>query len=162
MESCFQSVFVLLASIGCVCRCLEGVCVGEGGCKCAEISRKQEKSCVPICGCFRCTFSIRSSRDARRRAAGGRDRPALPHKRAGRRVNKAVTVTGWSPLKWSADSWKRPRLRAGLGLRGVKLMKYLVLLHVKHAGGFWPNYCRQSAVRGGFSPHRPEQVVYLL
>lgn len=65
------------------------------------------------------------------------------------RVNDAVTVTGWSRLKWPLT----PR---------VTLMKHLVLLHVEHAGGFWPNYWRQSAVRGRFGSHRRQQGGYLL
>lgn len=54
--------------------------------------------------------SITAETHAGERRVGARNWAALPHKRAGRRVNKAVTVTGWSLLKWSADSWNRLRL----------------------------------------------------
>lgn len=77
-----------------------------------------------------------------------------PRFHANARVSRAVAVTGRSLVKWSADCWKRPRLRAGLGLRGGKLMKYLVLLHVRHTGGFWPNYWRQSAQAAPMAPSR--------
>lgn len=122
---------------------------GRGACKSAEISRKRGESGVPICGCFRCTFSLRKSRDA-----GGRAAVIGPRFHANARVSRAVAVTGRSLVKWSADCWKRPRLRAGLGLRGGKLMKYLVLLHVRHTGGFWPNYWRQSAQAAPMAPSR--------
>lgn len=84
-----------------VCVQVSSVCRAGALCKFAEISRKQEKSGVPICGCFRCTFSLRTSRDAHAcRRAGG----IGPRFHANARVNRAVAVTGWRLLKWSAGS----------------------------------------------------------
>lgn len=130
---------------------LEGVCVGGGALESllrsdAGISRKQKKSFAPICGCFRCTFSLHNSRDARRRAA-----VIGPHFHINSQVTGQQSCHGDGPQPVKADSWNQPTLRAGLDLRRGKLMKYLVLLHVKHTGGFWPNYWRWSVVQGMIS-----------
>lgn len=92
MELSFKSVFVLLASIVCVCVWVslfgESVCRRRAFESLLKSAENRKRLAFPFAAASAAHFLSRAETHARRRAAGGHNWAAPPHKHAGRRVTK--------------------------------------------------------------------------